>query len=120
MERYSVNLFLSWNILVSSSMVVESLVGYSSLCWQLCSLRVCIRSAQDSLLAFCFVLFCFVLFCFVLFFETGFLCITLSWNSLCRQGWLGTQKSTCLSTSQVLGLKACATTAQLSSGFYVL
>jgi hypothetical protein len=30
------------------------------------------------------------------FFETGFLCIALSWNSLCRPGWPGTQKSTCL------------------------
>ena len=51
MERYCINLVLSWNILVSTSMVIESLAGYSSLCWHLCSLRVCITSAQD-LLAF--------------------------------------------------------------------
>ena len=45
------NLVLSWNILVSPSMVNESFAGYSSLGWHLCSLRVCMRSAQD-LLAF--------------------------------------------------------------------
>ena len=51
MERYCVNLVLSWNTLVSSSMVIESFSGYSSLGWHLCSLRVCMSSAQD-LLAF--------------------------------------------------------------------
>ena len=51
MERYCVNLFLSWNILVFPAMVIESFAGYSSLSWHLCSLRVCMRSAQD-LLAF--------------------------------------------------------------------
>ena len=51
MERYCVNLVLSWNTLVSPSMVVESFAGYSSLGWHLCSLRVCITSAQV-LLAF--------------------------------------------------------------------
>jgi hypothetical protein len=50
-ERYCVHLFLSWNILVSPSMVIESFVGYSSLGWHLCSLRVCMMSSQD-LLAF--------------------------------------------------------------------
>ena len=45
------NLFLSWNTLVSPSMVIESLAGYSSLGWHLCSLSVCITSLQ-SLLAF--------------------------------------------------------------------
>ena len=45
------NLVLSWNTLVSPSMVIESLAGYSSLGWHLCSLRVCITSVQD-LLAF--------------------------------------------------------------------
>jgi hypothetical protein len=45
LERYCVNLFLSWNILVSPSMAIDSL------CYHLCSLRVCIRSDQD-LLAF--------------------------------------------------------------------
>ena len=46
-----VNLFLSWNILCSSSMVIESFAGYSSLGWHLCSLSVCITSVLD-LLAF--------------------------------------------------------------------
>jgi hypothetical protein len=46
-----VNLVLSWNTLVSPSSVIESFVGYSSLVWYLCSLRVCITSVQD-LLAF--------------------------------------------------------------------
>jgi hypothetical protein len=41
----------SWNTLVSPSMVIESLAGYSSLGCHLCSLRVCMTSAQD-LLAF--------------------------------------------------------------------
>ena len=51
MERYFVNLILSWNTLVSPSMVIETLPGYCSLSWHLCSLRVCIISVQD-LLAF--------------------------------------------------------------------
>jgi hypothetical protein len=50
-ERYFVNLVLSLNTLVSPSMVIESFVGHSSLSWHLCSLRVCMASAQD-LLAF--------------------------------------------------------------------
>ena len=45
------NLVLSWNTLVSPSMVTENFAGYSSLGWHLCSLRVCISSVQD-LLAF--------------------------------------------------------------------
>ena len=45
------NLVLSWNTLVSPSMVIESLAGYSSLGQHLCSLRVCITSVQG-LLAF--------------------------------------------------------------------
>ena len=49
MERCCVNLVLSWNILVSSAMVIESFAGYSSLGWHLCSSRVCVRSAQDLL-----------------------------------------------------------------------
>jgi hypothetical protein len=48
-ERYCVNLFLSWNILVSSSVVIESFSGYSNLGWHLCSLRFCMTSAQDLL-----------------------------------------------------------------------
>jgi hypothetical protein len=46
-----VNLVLSWNILVSSSIVIENFIGYSNLSWHLCSLRVCMTSVQD-LLAF--------------------------------------------------------------------
>ena len=49
MERYCVNLVLSWNTLVSPSMVIESFAGYSSLGWHLCSFRVCMTSAQDFL-----------------------------------------------------------------------
>ena len=51
MDRYYVNLVLSLNILVSPSMMSESFAGYSSVGWHLCSLRICMRSAQD-LLAF--------------------------------------------------------------------
>jgi hypothetical protein len=50
-EKYHVNLVLSWNILVSPSMVTESFAGYSNLSWHLCSLGVCMTSSQD-LLAF--------------------------------------------------------------------
>ena len=51
MERYCVNLVLSWNSFVSPSMVIESLTGYSSLGWHLYFLSVCITSLQG-LLAF--------------------------------------------------------------------
>jgi hypothetical protein len=50
-ERYYVNLVMSWNTFVSPSMVIESFAGYNSLGWHLCSLSVCITSVQD-LLAF--------------------------------------------------------------------
>jgi hypothetical protein len=53
MERYCVNLVLSWNTLISTSMVNENFAGYSSLGWHLCSLKVYITSLQD-LLAFIF------------------------------------------------------------------
>ena len=45
------NLVLLWNTFVSLSKVIESLAGYSSLGWHLCSLSVCITSVQ-TLLAF--------------------------------------------------------------------
>ena len=51
MERYCVSLVLSWNTLVSPSMVIENFAWYSRLGWNLCSLRVYMTSAQD-LLAF--------------------------------------------------------------------
>jgi hypothetical protein len=41
-----VNLVLSWNTLVSPSMIIESLAGYSRLGCSLCSLSVCITSVQ--------------------------------------------------------------------------
>ena len=50
MERYYLNLVLSWNILVSP-ILFESFAGYSNLGWHLYSLRVCMTSVQD-LLAF--------------------------------------------------------------------
>ena len=46
MERYCVNLVLSWNTLISPSMVIESFAGYSSLGWHLCSFRVCVTSVH--------------------------------------------------------------------------
>ena len=51
MERYYVNLVLSWKTLVYPSMVIESFAWYHSLGWHLFSLRVSMTSAQD-LLAF--------------------------------------------------------------------
>ena len=51
MERYCVNLVLSWNTLFSPPMVIERFAGYCSLGWHLCSLNVCMTSVQD-LLAF--------------------------------------------------------------------
>jgi hypothetical protein len=49
MERYCVNLVLSWKPVASPSMIIESFAGYSSLGQHLCSLRVCITSIQDLL-----------------------------------------------------------------------
>ena len=43
------DLVLLWYTLVSPSMVIESLAGYSSLGWHLCSLSVCITFVQDLL-----------------------------------------------------------------------
>ena len=43
------SLVLSWNTLVTSSMVIKSLAGYSSLGWHLCSLSVFITFVQDLL-----------------------------------------------------------------------
>jgi hypothetical protein len=53
LDSYKDNVFLgfSYTTLVSPSMVIEILAGYSSLGWHLCSLGVCITSVQD-LLAF--------------------------------------------------------------------
>ena len=49
MQRYCVNLVLSWNTLVSPSLVIESFAGYSNLGWHLWSLSVCMTSAPDPL-----------------------------------------------------------------------
>ena len=51
MERYCVNLVLSWNTLVSPFMVIESFAEHSSLGCYLGDLRICITSIHD-LLAF--------------------------------------------------------------------
>ena len=50
-DRYCLNLVLSWNILFYPCMLIESFVGYNSLGWHLCSLRACMTSDQ-ALLAF--------------------------------------------------------------------
>ena len=49
------------------------------------------------------------------FFEPGFFCSfgACSGTSSCRSGWHQTHRDLPVSASQVLGLKACATTAQL-------
>jgi hypothetical protein len=44
-DIYFVILVLSWNILVSLSMVIERFAGYSILGWHLCSLMVSLTSA---------------------------------------------------------------------------
>ena len=46
-ERYCVNLVLSWNFLVSPSMAIENFAEYSSLGWHLCSCRVCKTYIQE-------------------------------------------------------------------------
>jgi hypothetical protein len=48
-KRYCINLVLSWNTLVSPSMVLESFAGYSSLGCHLCCFGVCMTFAQDLL-----------------------------------------------------------------------
>ena len=50
-DRYCLNLVLSWNVLFTPSMLIESFAGYISLGWHPWSLSVCITSVQD-LLAF--------------------------------------------------------------------
>ena len=50
-EKYCLNLVLSWKFFVSPSVVIASFAGHSSLGWHLCSPRVCMTSAQV-LLAF--------------------------------------------------------------------
>jgi hypothetical protein len=48
-----------------------------------------------------------IFFCFGFgfwFFPTGFLCVALAWNSLCRPGWLQTSCLCILSA----GIKACS------------
>jgi hypothetical protein len=71
-----------------------------------------------SFVLFCFVLFCFVLFCFCFVFRVRV--------SLCSLGCPGTHsedqaglklRNPPASASQVLGLKACATTAQQHDSF---
>jgi hypothetical protein len=58
-------------------------------------------------------------FCFVLFFETGFLCVALAVLELTMASGLELRNLPA-SASQVLVLKACATTARLPLGFYFI
>ena len=72
--------------------------------------------AQDQGPQASWVFFCLFVFGF---FETGFLCVALavlSWNSLCRPGWLELRDPPA-SASQVLGLKACTTMARHLGSF---
>ena len=48
-DRYCLNLILSWNILFSPSMVIQSFAGYNSLGLHLWFLSVCSTSLQDLL-----------------------------------------------------------------------
>jgi len=48
-ERYCLNLVLSWNILVFPSIMIESFAEYSILGWHLCFLRSWKTSVQDLL-----------------------------------------------------------------------
>ena len=48
-DRYYLNLVLSWNVLFSPLMVIESFAGYSSLGLHLGSFIVCSISVQDHL-----------------------------------------------------------------------
>ena len=50
-DRYCLNFVLSWSILVSSCMLIESFAGYGSMGWHFCFLRVYMTSVQ-ALLAF--------------------------------------------------------------------
>lgn len=50
-DRYHLNLALSWNMFLSPSIVIESLAGYNSLSWHLWSLKVS-RPFNQALLAF--------------------------------------------------------------------
>ena len=65
-----------------------------------------------------FTVNCFFFFFFFGFLRQGFSVQPwLAWNSLCRQSWPRTQNSPA-SASQVLGLKACATTPGCAVPFY--
>ena len=81
-----------------------------------CYLTLCLRggmTVRPSGIMFCVWLgFLFVLFCF---YEKRFLCSLGAWpgTSSCRPGWPQTHRDLFGSTSQVLGLKACTTTARL-------
>ena len=45
-DKYCLNVVLSWNILFSPLMLIESFAGYSNLGWCLCSLRGSMTSDQ--------------------------------------------------------------------------
>ena len=65
-------------------------------CWLNC-VCICMFSLFFKSIYNYYFVFIFLSFFLFLSRRTGFLCITLAcWNSLCRLGWLRTQKSTCL------------------------
>ena len=70
-------------------------------------------------LVFCFLFFVFLFF---FFFETGFLCIVLAVLELTLQTRLASNSEIHppVSASQVLGLKACATTARQAQLLYAM
>ena len=72
----------------------------------------------------CRFLFVVIVVCFVMFFlgQSFSMYPWLSWNSLCRPGWLQTHRDPPASVfaSQVLGLQAYATTIQLVLEYYWL
>ena len=49
MVRHCVNLVLSWYILVSLSIHIQSFAEYSNMVWHFCFLRVCMMCVQDLL-----------------------------------------------------------------------
>ena len=65
--------------------------------------------SPDPLLCFCLVfvvvVVVVVVVCLFSFFETGFLYVSLTGNSICGPGWLQTHRDLLSFLSQVLGLK---------------
>lgn len=101
----------------------------SSCCWHSCVLVTCadrfwyngiflINTSDLSSFLCSFNVHSFLFVClFVSFFQTGFLCV---WSSFCGPGCPGIHRDPPASASWVLGLRACATTAQPMSTFLKL